>query len=231
MSEPSSALLEPPAPTRPSAGAGGRGGDAGGRDGGGRGGDGGGGGEPGAGALPFSNERLLLLLALIASTMLFTGLIGAFLVLRISSHPWPPPGSPPLPAGLAINTVVIVASSVALAVAHLAQRRGRPRPTRLFLLLATAGAIAFLALQARCWRTLVSAGVVPETDNFAGFFYLLTLAHFAHAAVGLVFLLHASAKAVRGFPARQLALPVDLAALFWHFVDMAWIGIYVVIRS
>ena len=62
-------------------------------------------------------------------------------------------------------------------------------------------------------------------------FYLLTMAHFAHAAVGLLFLLLASAKSLRGYLVGQLALPIDLAAMFWHFVDFAWIAIYLLMRG
>jgi cytochrome c oxidase subunit 3 len=216
---------------RPSSGGGARGADDGGDFGRGRGrGDGGSDGE-GDGATPVSNARMLMILALIVSTMLFTGLIGAFIVLRGASESWPPAGSPPLPSGLAFNTLVILASSAALVVAHVAQRRGRLRATRIGLLAATAGAVIFLIVQVRCWREFYAAGVLPSTNVYFGNFYLLTMAHFAHAAIGLLLLLLASAKAVRGYLVEQLALPIDLAAMFWHFVDFAWIAIFLLMRG
>jgi cytochrome c oxidase subunit 3 len=174
---------------------------------------------------------MLMVLALIVSTMLFTGLIGAFIVLRGSSEQWPPPGAPPLPSGLAVNTAVLVASSLALIAAHVGQRRGRPGLTKLGLALASAGAIAFLILQIRVWREFLLAGVLPGTNIYAGNFYLLTIAHFAHAAVGLLFLLLASGKAFRGYSVERLSLSMDLAAMFWHFVDLAWIVIWLLMRA
>src|SRR5262249_61600541 len=106
-----------------------------------------GGAPDGASALPLSNGRLAMMLALIASTMLFSGLIGAFIVLRGSSPVWPPPGSPPMPSGLWINTVLVVASSVLLVIAHVAQRRGAARTMALTLIAAALAASAFLVLQ------------------------------------------------------------------------------------
>ena len=218
-----STLLDPPAPARPSLGGGPSGGDRGHGDGG-R-GDHGDDSEDDR-SLPLSNARMLMILALIASTMLFTGLIGAFIVLRTDPS-WP---RAQFASRLGLNTAVIVASSVALAAAHFAQRRGRLRATRIGLVLATAGAVTFLVLQIRIWHELVLAGIVPSTANRAGLFYLLTSAHFAHAAVGLLFLLIASGKSLRGYSIERLALPVDLAALFWHFVDFAWIVLWLLLR-
>jgi len=224
MTAPGSLLLDPPATSRPSGGSGARGG-GGGEDGGRGRGDRGDGSD-----LPLSSGRLLMVLVLVASTMLFTGLVGAVIVLRASADAWPMPGTPALPEGLGLNTVVLLASSAALAMAHVAQRRGRLAPTRVGLLAATGGAVAFLLLQVRCWNDLLLAGVVPATDNYAGNFYLLTAAHLAHALVGLGFLGWASVRAFRGYLIDRLALPIDLAAMFWHFVDLAWLAIYVLFR-
>jgi len=219
-------LLEPPAAARQGSAGSGNGARGRGR------GDGGRPGDPGdSNSLPLSNERLLMILALIASTMLFTALVGAFIVLRAASPVWPPGGSLPLKGALALNTAVIVVSSAALVVAHVCQRRGRARGTKLWLLGATAGAVVFLVLQARCWRELLLQGFLPATNNYGASFYLLTITHFVHAAVGLLFLLLASGKALRGYLLPRLSLPIDLAAMFWHFVDFAWLVIFFLLTA
>lgn len=204
-----------------------------GRDGGGGwGGSGGGGRRPGDGSdarapeLRAMNARMLMFLLLSASTMLFIGLIGAFLVLRRAAPQWPPAGSPALPDWLGWNTGVILASSVALIVAHVAQRRGRQRAMAVSLVATTLLAFAFLGVQWFGWQELRAAGFLPRTNNYGGNFWLLTTLHFAHVAAGALLLLRASVLALRGYLPMRLASSVEVAALFWHFVDVAWLVIY-----
>lgn len=221
-------LLEPPPPLAPRDGGGGppNGGSGSGRGDGGR--------PSGGGAsreLPLTNARLLLMLALMASTMLFAGLIGAFLVLRKATPVWPPAGSPPLPEWLGWNCALAVASSTALLVAHVAQRRGRGGVLKAGLLVGTLLAGAFLALQWFGWQELRAAGFLPRSSNYGGNFWLLTTLHFAHAAAGLLLLVRASVLALRGYLIDRLGTSVEVAAISWHFIDVAWIVIYFALHA
>ena len=223
MTPSGTALLDPPTPAR--SGSGGGASDGGrGRDDHGR-GDGGANG-PDEGALPVSNERLLMIFVLIASTMLFMGMIGAFIVLKVSSEVWPAPGSAPLPLGLKVNTGVIVASSLALALGHRAQRRGRTSAMRGWLTITVAGALVFLVLQAECWRTFLLEGFTAAKNTYGASFWLLTTTHFGHAVIGLLLLLRLLLKSLLAPAPARLRLSFDLAAMFWHFVDLAWIVVF-----
>jgi cytochrome c oxidase subunit 3 len=220
MSE--SGLLDPPARAH-----------AGGRDRGGRGRGSGGGGGRGRGdegsdgdSLPVSNPRFLMILALVASTMLFSGLIGVFVVLRDSVEVWPPAGTPPIPRWLWANLPLALAGSGAVALAQRAARRGEVATLRRTLLLATFCASAFLAVQGLGWRELLARGFLPRSNNYAGKFWMLTLAHFLHAAVGWLMLLLPTLRALRGAAPARVATQVGLAGLLWHFVDAAWIVIW-----
>jgi len=226
MSALAGGLIDRPAPARPARDGGGSAG------GGGHGGGGGGGPGDGAGpagrdrGLPLSNARLLTLLALCASTMLFSGLIGAFMVLRGAAPQWPPAGSPPLPDWVGWNTVVVLASSATLAVAHVALHRGARRLMAATLYATTLLAIAFLAVQWFGWQRLREAGFLPRSNNYGGNFWLLTSVHFAHAVAGALLLVRASVLALRGYLKERLATPVEVAAFVWHFVDLAWLVIF-----
>ncbi len=225
MSDRATGLLEPP-PTAP------RDGDGKGptHRGGGGGGGNDGGAQSGAG-LPVSNSRLLLLLALMASTMLFSGLIGAFIVLRNAAPTWPPAGSPPLPDWLTWNTALIVASSFVLGGAHVAQRRGHAATMKAGLLVATLLALAFLGVQWVGWQQLRADGFLPSSNNYGGNFWLLTTLHFAHASVGTLLLVRASVLALRGYLPVRLATSVEVASVSWHFIDVAWLVIYFVLHA
>src|SRR5262249_60756722 len=94
-----------------------------------------------------SNTRLAIVIVITAETMLFTGLIGMYLVFRLSAPTWPPLDLPRLPAGVAaLNTLVLFASLVPLTRALRTVRRGR-NPGRGVHLAAALGAV-FLGLQA-----------------------------------------------------------------------------------
>ncbi|MBL8840787.1 MAG: cytochrome c oxidase subunit 3 [Planctomycetes bacterium] len=226
MNGPSTGLLEPSPPLAPRGGGGGPPSGGSGRGDGGR--ESGGAGRR---ELPLTNARLLLMLALMASTMLFAGLIGAFLVLRKATPIWPPEGSPPLPEWLGWNCALAVASSAALLVAHVAQRRGRGGAMKAGLVVGTLLAGAFLALQWFGWQELRAAGFLPRSSNYGGNFWLLTSLHFAHAAAGLLLLLRASVLALRGYLIDRMGPSVEIAAVSWHFIDVAWIVIYFALHA
>jgi cytochrome c oxidase subunit 3 len=225
---PDSVLLEPP-PVLADSHGGGRGrSDDGRRD------DGGGGGGSGEPSLPINNARLVTILGLIASTMLFSGLFGAFVMLQGSAKEWPRAGIPELPGRLWINTLLVVASSAALVVAHVAQRRGRAAMFRGGMVVALAGAIGFVAMQSWIWRALVERGfalATSHTDNEMGRFYLLTGAHLLHALVGSLLLLVTTIRALRGTPLPRLSVSVDVTAILWHFVGVAWIAVWILLTS
>jgi cytochrome c oxidase subunit 3 len=223
---PDSLLLDPPQPILADSGRGHGGRERSGWDGG-----GGGGGDGGGSSLPVNNARLLLFLGLIASTMLFSGLIGAFVVLRGATPVWPPAGTPPLPPLLWVNTALVVGSSVLLIGAHVAQRRGFGGALKLLLVLALIPAAAFLGLQVHFWRELWAAGFRTWTNNYAGNFFLLTLAHFAHAAVGFLVLVWLTLRALAGTSVARLNIATDVATILWHFVDLAWITIWILLTT
>ena len=181
--------------------------------------------------LPFGNARLLMALALIASTMLFSGVIGGFIVLREGGGDWKSSATPVLPPLLTLNTFICLAASVALIAAHMAQRKGRAGAMRAGLAVAALGAATFLALQGIVWRDLLAAGFRPKSNNFGGNFYLLTALHFAHAAAGLIFVLAALVPALRGRSPAAMSTRLWLAGMAWHFVDVAWLVIFVLLNA
>ena len=83
--------------------------------------------DPGPRRPLLDNVRLAMLFLICGEVMFFGGLVSAFLVLRVTAVQWPPPLQPRLPVGVTgINTLVLLASSVAMAAAvrALPQRDG-----------------------------------------------------------------------------------------------------------
>lgn len=150
-----------------------------------------------------------LLVFLGATTMLFAALLLAYAVLRAQAPQWPPPGTPPLPRGLAgANTVLLAGASAALWRA----RRGGQRAWR-----ATAGMLAagFLAGQIALWRHLAAVGLGARGQLPGQVFLALSALHALHVAAGLLVLVWS----------RRLRL----VSLYWDFVLAVWVVLYVAV--
>ena len=72
-------------------------------------------------------------------------------------------------------------------------------------------------------------GLTPKTNLFGTTFFTLTGFHGAHVTLGVIWLLSLFFYSFRGGVTRERDLDVDLAALYWHFVDIVWIVIFTVV--
>ncbi|MBI2155182.1 MAG: heme-copper oxidase subunit III [Candidatus Rokubacteria bacterium] len=127
------------------------------------------------------NAVLGMLVFLGAETMLFAGLIAGFLVLRYGAVVWPPPFQPRLPVEVTgVNTAVLLLSSLTMARALRAIRRGKQAElARGLALTAVLGAI-FLAVQGSEWVRLVQFGLTVASGAYGATFYTLIGTHAVH---------------------------------------------------
>jgi cytochrome c oxidase subunit III len=170
-----------------------------------------------------SNTRLAMLVVIAAESMLFAGLIGMFLVFRLSAREWPPATLPRLPLAMtSLNTVVLFASLVPLTHALRAVRRAnRERLVRAIALTAGLG-VLFLAVQGAEWVRLVHHGLTLGSGTYGATFYVLIGCHGVHVLVAVVWLAVVAALAHRGAfrPARHAGL--EMCAMYWYFVCALW---------
>jgi heme/copper-type cytochrome/quinol oxidase subunit 3 len=175
------------------------------------------------------NLRLAILFFMGAEAMFFGALISALLVLRLGMAAWPPPLEPRLPVAVTgLNTVVLLASSVALVAAARARRRG-DRDALLRRLAVTAGLGAlFLAIQGYEWVQLIGFGL-SLAGVYGTTFFALIGTHAAHVVGALIWLLVTTALVARGrlLDPRGSALPA--CAMYWHFVVGVWPVLYVAV--
>lgn len=217
-------VLEPPVEVAPRVGGGGR--DGGPPSGG---GGGGGGGERHDSGPPISAPIFGMLLALSSICMLFAGLVGSYIVLRFGSAQWPPPGFPALPSGLWVPTIVLLASSVTMALAVRSIRAGDVRGLRLRLSVTTLLGVLFVVAQIVIWRDLLYQGLTIRRNVYGANFYLLTGLHAFHVLSGLLALAFVWGKAVRGGYSRESHDGVRTCALYWHFLDGLWVFLFAVL--
>ena len=156
--------------------------------------------------------------------MMFAALFFAYAVVRAHATSWPPPGSPALPIVVpGLNTLVLAASSAAVAIGVRAHALHRRRATPALACGAALGAL-FLALQLLVWVRVWESGLVPSGGPYPSVFYALTVFHALHALVGIAALALLAAGGFAGRAASRSA--VRLWGMFWHFVGAVWCALY-----
>ena len=188
-----------------------------------RGWGGGGGGSEGRGSSRRASFTGLFVL-IAASTMVFAAFTSAFVVRRGLSDDW---ATMPKPSILFVNTAVLLASSIVLDLSRRSLKKGNRSQFNLWWTIATGLGILFLLGQAYAWRELKDAGVYVSTNPASSFFYVLTASHAFHLLGGVLALVYVDVQALRlqlG-PAKRTA--IDVAAIFWHFLDGLWVYLMV----
>jgi heme/copper-type cytochrome/quinol oxidase subunit 3 len=178
---------------------------------------------------PLLDNLLLATLFFVgAEVMFFGGLVSAFWVLRLAAPVWPPPLQPRLPVGLtAVNTAVLLASSVVLVRALRALGRGdRRRAVRRLGLAAGLGA-TFLAVQGVEWARLLHFGLTMTSGTYGAAFYTLIGAHALHVLGALTWLTVTTRRLAGGRLPGPRPVALRACAFYWHFVVALWPVLYV----
>ena len=183
---------------------------------------------PAAGA---SAGKLGMRLFLLALGVLFAASMAGYLVVRLRAPEWPPAGSPRLPGGLWISTLILLFSSGTMATALGAARGGKAAAARNGLLITFVLGVVFLISQVLNWHNLIVAHQLPANKNLYAFtFYLLSGLHGAHVLGGLVPLVITTIRAGRGRYTAQAHAGVEYMSMYWHFLDVVWVVMFIVLQ-
>lgn len=184
----------------------------------------------GGGVSPFAVgwNKLMMWLFIITDGLVFAGFLAAYGFARLSSARWPDQLEVFHLWFIALMTFILISSSATMATAVAAARRGEGATVSRFLLLTIAGALLFLGMQAYEWTTLIVEGAglyrnpwgVPQ---FAAYFFLTTGFHGSHVFTGALILSITAARWKKGLSSAE---GVELAGLYWHFVDLVWVFIF-----
>jgi cytochrome c oxidase subunit III len=173
------------------------------------------------------DARLGMFLFLAALGMLFAATLTGYLVVRTRAGAWPPAGSPRLPGGLWLSTVVLLLSSGTMQRALVAARAGREAALRNALHLTLILGLVFLANQQYNWQHFLAAHHLPPQANLYAFtFYMLTGLHSAHVIGGLVGLAFTVGRAGQGRYTAASWAGVERMTIYWHFLDAAWLVMF-----
>jgi cytochrome c oxidase subunit 3 len=175
-------------------------------------------------------SSLGMTLFLISLSVLFAAAIAGYLLVRLRSAQWVPPGVAPLPLGLWASTLLLLVSSATMQGALLAIRGGK-RETCARLLLATlALGAGFLLVQIYNWWKMVAVDAVLATRSLYAFtFYMLTGLHALHVVGGLIPLSVTGWRARRGAYSWADFQGVRLMGMYWHFLGAVWLVLFFVL--
>jgi cytochrome c oxidase subunit III len=169
-----------------------------------------------------------IVIALGSWAMMFMGLFFVYGAVRASNAVWPPLGSPKLPVTLpAINTGVIVASSIVMQRALAALKQGRVETFTRGVAFTLVLGVAFLWLQVFLWSDVRHMGVFMSSGIYGSIFFGFTYLHAAHIVAGLGVLGFVWWRARKGRYNAHNWFGVRSAAYFWHFVDAVWLVMFV----
>jgi heme/copper-type cytochrome/quinol oxidase subunit 3 len=185
--------------------------------------------EVGAGVY---NEKLGMWVFLGSEVMFFTALIGSYIILRVANpagwtgHPRETPLDIPITA---VNTFLLICSSVTMVKAFAAVQDGLQKQLRLWLLATVLIGATFVGVQVFEYRTLISHGFTPATSLFGSTFYTMTGFHGFHVTMGVICMIYVTLKAFRGRYTAQDHRGVEVIGLYWHFVDLVWIILFTIV--
>jgi cytochrome c oxidase subunit 3 len=125
-----------------------------------------------------------------------------------------------------INTIELLASSVTMQIAVNAIKRGDRIALRNWLIPTIVLGALFLTGQGYEYTKL---GFLPRDGIFAGVFFTLTGFHGAHVTGGVIFNSICLFRTLKGQFSARRHLAVEAASIYWHFVDVVWIGLFTTI--
>ena len=176
------------------------------------------------------NRKMLMWIFLASECLFFGSLISTYLIFRGDSIVGPLPADVLDIPLTSTSTFVLLMSSLTMVLAVFGAQHNRLGLMKGMLLATILLGLAFLGFQVFEFRTFAHEGLNLGTNQFGATFFLLTGLHGTHVGVGVLYLaslLVASAR--RNGLGKEVALHVDIAGLYWHFVDIVWIVIFTLI--
>ena len=168
--------------------------------------------------------------------LFFGSLIATYMSYRGHSVTGPfPHHGPPTGTGIlnipvtSISTFVLLTSSLAMVLALAACQRGHRGKTSFWLCVTALFGLIFLGFQAFEFTEFYHNGLSLKKNLFGSTFFVLTGFHGAHVSVGVLWLLSLFVINQREGISPENALKVEIAGLYWHFVDIVWIVIFTLV--
>ena len=171
-------------------------------------------------------KKFNLWLGMIGMFMMFAALSSGFIVYTASGVD---KGIKTiLPYAFIASTAVIIVSSITMQLAYQAAKKEAIDRQKIFLIATIVLGVVFFFLQFHAWSVLFERGITfVNTNASQSFVYVFTGMHLAHIIAGVLVLSRCLIGAFRNISLDKNIFRMELANIFWHFLDLLWIYIYV----
>ena len=180
--------------------------------------------------LIIDNKKLLMWVFLGSDCMFFGTLISTHLIYR---KLYPESFDPTALFSLELtsfSTFILLMSSFLMALAVSAMHKGELKSFRNNVIGVVFFGLIFLGCQVYEFAHFVHEGLTLSTNTFGSTFYMMTGTHGVHVAIGVFWLVCMYFYSHTGkMNAHESAVDVEVAGLYWHFVDIVWIVIFTVV--
>ncbi len=178
------------------------------------------------------SRKLIMWAFLTSDTMLFGALIGTYMFYRGRAEAM---GVGPYPYEIfdipytSVSAFVLLMSSLTMVLSLSSIQKGNHRGTRVWLAATALLGSIFVGGQFFEFTLFANEGLLLNTNIFASSFYVLTGFHGTHVSIGVIWLLTLLWMSLRGGLQQKDAMNVEVAGLYWHFVDIVWIVIFTLV--
>ncbi len=176
-----------------------------------------------------SNEKLAMWGFLGSECLLFGALISTYLLYKNRSVTGPYPQDVFDIPFTSASSFMLLMSSLTMVLALAAIQRGDVRQLRIWLLATSALGALFITGQVYEFTSFYREGLSLSTNLFGSSFFVMTGFHGVHVTLGVLMLLSLYTISMRGGLGQEKSEVVELAGLYWHFVDIVWIVIFTVV--
>ncbi len=182
------------------------------------------------GSVGVHTQKLGMWVFLASEVMFFTALIGSYIILRWgTTAEWPEPRTVLAIPATALNTFILICSSVSMVKAYAAATRDDQAGLKRWLLLTVLGGATFVTVQAFEYHHLIEKGFLPSSGLFGATFYTMTGFHGLHVTCGVLSMIWVTIRAFRGKYAGGKYQGIETIGLYWHFVDLVWIILFTIV--
>jgi heme/copper-type cytochrome/quinol oxidase subunit 3 len=175
-----------------------------------------------------TNTKLAMWIFLSSECLLFGALIATYLLYRGRSKGISPSDVYNIPFTSATSFILLM-SSLTMVLALAAIQRGDYRRTKIWIIATALFGMTFIGGQLYEFTEFTRQGLTVDTNLFGSSFYLLTGLHGLHVTVGIVWLLSLWGLVSQGKLQQRHSETIEIAGLYWHFVDVVWIVIFTVV--
>ncbi|WP_219223983.1 heme-copper oxidase subunit III [Pedobacter antarcticus] len=170
-------------------------------------------------------KKFVLWLFVVSSTIMFGGFTSYYIVFAASKGKG---HGLVLPDMFTYSTLVLVLSSVCLFFAARAVRQQKVSAQRSLLWVTLALGLGFGYLQVDAWSALYQTGATLVNNNAAiSVIYIVSGMHLLHIFAGVCFILNSLWGSYAKVPQENAVYRIEIASIFWHFIDILWIYLYV----